>query len=628
MNKRTLLSVLIAGACVAPFMAQASNLQATSGEPYTMKASDLAKKEQELTNFPLMQSVKETIRTLDNASVELIEPGRAANPENVKRVEGIVKASDWEYLFPLRAQAYTYSNFLKAVGKFPALCQTYNDGRDSDAICRKELATMFAHFAQETGGHESWRPEAEWRQALVHVREMGWSEGQKGGYNGECNPDVWQGQTWPCGKDKDGDFLSYFGRGAKQLSYNYNYGPFSEAMYGDVRVLLDTPELVADTWLNLASAIFFFAYPQPPKPSMLQVIDGTWQPNEHDKANGLVPGFGVTTQIINGGVECGGPTEIAQSQNRIKYYKEFANYLKVPVPADEVLGCANMKQFDEYGAGALKIYWEQDWGWSADTPDGKTYACQLVGYQTPFSAFKDGDYTKCVQKFYNVNIVNDDGTPVTPADTTPADTTPSEDTPADTTPADTTPSEDTPADTTPPDDTTPADTTPADDTAPVVVNHAPVAIISGPVGAVEAGAQVSLSAESSTDEDGNKLTYTWRSQDGQTLSGEDKAVVTFTAPEAATAKQYEVSLTVSDGELSSTASYLLNVKAKASTPSEDEGAYPGWSANSTYNAGDIVNNHGKLFQCKPFPYSGWCNNAPTYYEPGVGLAWSDAWTAL
>ncbi|GAB5072612.1 PKD domain-containing protein [Citrobacter sedlakii] len=613
MNKRTLLSVLIAGACVAPFMAQASNLQATSGEPYTMKASDLAKKEQELTNFPLMQSVKETIRTLDNASVELIEPGRAANPENVKRVEGIVKASDWEYLFPLRAQAYTYSNFLKAAGKFPALCQTYNDGRDSDAICRKELATMFAHFAQETGGHESWRPEAEWRQALVHVREMGWSEGQKGGYNGECNPDVWQGQTWPCGKDKDGDFLSYFGRGAKQLSYNYNYGPFSEAMYGDVRVLLDKPELVADTWLNLASAIFFFAYPQPPKPSMLQVIDGTWQPNEHDKANGLVPGFGVTTQIINGGVECGGPTEIAQSQNRIKYYKEFANYLKVPVPADEVLGCANMKQFDEYGAGALKIYWEQDWGWSADTPDGKTYACQLVGYQTPFSAFKDGDYTKCVQKFYNVNIVNDDGTPVTPADTTPADTTPSEDTPADTTP---------------PDDTTPADTTPADDTAPVVVNHAPVAIISGPVGAVEAGAQVSLSAESSTDEDGNKLTYTWRSQDGQTLSGEDKAVVTFTAPEAATAKQYEVSLTVSDGELSSTASYLLNVKAKASTPSEDEGAYPGWSANSTYNAGDIVNNHGKLFQCKPFPYSGWCNNAPTYYEPGVGLAWSDAWTAL
>lgn len=603
MTKRTLLSVLVAGACIAPFMAQAASLQAASSEPYTMKASDLAKKEKELTNFPLMVSVKDTIATLDNSLVEQIEPGRASNPDNVKRVEGIVKASDWEYLFPLRAQSYTYSNFLKAVGKFPALCKTYNDGRDSDAICRKELATMFAHFAQETGGHESWRPEAEWRQALVHVREMGWTEGQKGGYNGECNPDVWQGQTWPCGKDKDGDFLSYFGRGAKQLSYNYNYGPFSEAMFGTVRTLLDKPELVADTWLNLASAIFFFAYPQPPKPSMLQVIDGTWQPNDHDKANGLVPGFGVTTQIINGGVECGGPTEIAQSENRIKYYKEFANYLKVPVPANEVLGCANMKQFDEGGAGALKIYWEQDWGWSPDTPDGKTYSCQLVGYQTPFSAFKEGDYTNCVKKFYNVNIINDDGSAVTPEeDKTSADTTP-------------------PADTTPAEDTTPVE--------PATVNHAPVAQIAGPIGAVEAGAQVSLSAEGSTDADGNKLTYTWRSQDGQTVTGQDKAVVTFKAPESATAQQYEIGLTVSDGELTSTTSYLLNVKAKAESKDEGtSGSYAAWSANSKYNAGDIVNNHGKLFQCKPFPYSGWCNNSPAYYEPGAGLAWADAWTAL
>lgn len=603
MTKRTLLSVLVAGACIAPFMAQAASLQAASSEPYTMKASDLAKKEKELTNFPLMVSVKDTIATLDNSLVEQIEPGRASNPDNVKRVEGIVKASDWEYLFPLRAQSYTYSNFLKAVGKFPALCKTYNDGRDSDAICRKELATMFAHFAQETGGHESWRPEAEWRQALVHVREMGWTEGQKGGYNGECNPDIWQGQTWPCGKDKDGDFVSYFGRGAKQLSYNYNYGPFSEAMFGTVRTLLDKPELVADTWLNLASAIFFFAYPQPPKPSMLQVIDGTWQPNDHDKANGLVPGFGVTTQIINGGVECGGPTEIAQSENRIKYYKEFANYLKVPVPANEVLGCANMKQFDEGGAGALKIYWEQDWGWSPDTPDGKTYSCQLVGYQTPFSAFKEGDYTNCVKKFYNVNIINDDGSAVTPGeDKTPADTTP-------------------PADTTAAEDTTPVE--------PATVNHAPVAQIAGPIGAVEAGAQVSLSAEGSTDADGNKLTYTWRSQDGQTVTGQDKAVVTFKAPESATAQQYEIGLTVSDGELTSTTSYLLNVKAKAESKDEGtSGSYAAWSANSKYNAGDIVNNHGKLFQCKPFPYSGWCNNAPAYYEPGAGLAWADAWTAL
>ena len=43
MNKRTLLSVLIAGACVAPVSAQATRLKAESSVPYTRKARDLAK---------------------------------------------------------------------------------------------------------------------------------------------------------------------------------------------------------------------------------------------------------------------------------------------------------------------------------------------------------------------------------------------------------------------------------------------------------------------------------------------------------------------------------------------------------------------------------------------------------
>ena len=51
-------------------------------------------------------------------------------------------------------------------------------------------------------------------------------------------------------------------------------------MFGEGRLLLDHPDFVADTWLNLASATWFYTTPQPPKPSMLHVIDGTWQPNE------------------------------------------------------------------------------------------------------------------------------------------------------------------------------------------------------------------------------------------------------------------------------------------------------------------------------------------------------------
>ncbi|WP_239698852.1 PKD domain-containing protein, partial [Salmonella enterica] len=274
------------------------------------------------------------------------------------------------------------------------------------------------------------------------------------------------------------------------------------------------------------------------------------------------------------------------SLNRIAYYKEFANYLKVPVPADEVLGCKKMKQFDEGGAGALPIYWEQDWGWSADTADGKTYSCQLVGYQTPYTAFKEGDYTKCVQHYFNVNVVDDNGT--TEPDVTP----------------------------------TPAPVTDE--------NVAPVARIAGPVGAVEAGSPVSLSAEGSTDANGDKLTYTWMSQDGKTLSGQDKAVVIFNAPDVTQNTQYVVNLTVSDGTLSSTAVYTLNVKAKAAAADDEDKttSYPAWSSSQKWNPGDIVNNNGALYQCKPFPEGSWCNVAPAYYEPGVGIAWADAWNAL
>lgn len=94
----------------------------------------------------------------------------------------------------MAAPEYTYTKFLRAIGKFPAFCGDYTDGRDADAICKKSIVTAFAHFAQETGGHIAkdnvWdNPLAleEWQQALVHVREMGWSEGQPG-YTTGCGP--------------------------------------------------------------------------------------------------------------------------------------------------------------------------------------------------------------------------------------------------------------------------------------------------------------------------------------------------------------------------------------------------------------------------------------------------------
>lgn len=163
----------------------------------TVSLQALQQKEAELTDTPLMKLIKASIRTLPNVEVEQIVPGRADNPANAKRVESIVSASDWNYLFTERSAEYTYENFLKAVGKFPAFCGDYEDGRDADLICRRSLATMFAHFTQETGGHNPASEVPQWRQGLVCVREMGWTEEMRNGYNAECSLDTMAGESLP-----------------------------------------------------------------------------------------------------------------------------------------------------------------------------------------------------------------------------------------------------------------------------------------------------------------------------------------------------------------------------------------------------------------------------------------------
>ncbi|MGP9800817.1 glycoside hydrolase family 19 protein [Rheinheimera sp. NSM] len=621
--------------------------------------AELDAKEASLTSFPEMEMVKATIATRDNAVVEAVAPGKADNPSNVQRIERLFDEQQFEYVFPMRAPEYTYRGFLQAAAKFPAFCGDYEDGRNAEEICSKTLAVAVAHFAQETGGHDIHSPIPEWRQALVHVREMGWSEDTANGYAGECNPNTWQGQTWPCGTLANGEFKSYFGRGAKQLSYNYNYGPFSQAMFGTVRTLLDEPALVADSWLNLASAVFFFVYPQPPKPSMLHVIDGTWQPNAHDIANGLVPGFGVTTQIMNGGVECGGANEHAQSANRIKYYRDTAAYFGVEISNDEVLGCKGMKYFDEYGAGALKISWEEDYSYVADNPNGgKSYACQLVGYQTAHSALLPGDYKKCLlQKFPEV-VITDGGDINLPPVAVITGPTSVENMPTVTlSAAQSTDPENKPltyawtlpqgvsADTvenvtlvaalpavtkdttlqfklTVTDEEGLSATASHDLTiiAETDGNKAPVAVITGPA-EIEGGSELLLSGAESSDAEGSELTFAWTLPAGVSADSttEQQLVVQLPAPAKDTPFHFALQVTDAKGAASKVVQHQVVVKG-------DPTAIPAYQAGFAYQAGDQVSNDGSVYECKPWPATGWCAGAAWAYEPGKGTAWDTAWT--
>ena len=80
----------------------------------------------------------------------------------------------------------------------------------------------------------------------------------------------------------------------------------------------------------------------------VQVVDGTWVPNQADLAAGLEPGFGVTTNIINGGIECGKGSELAQSKNRQEYFRSN----------QRVLNKQRLPTFVSYFRNQVSIYFE------------------------------------------------------------------------------------------------------------------------------------------------------------------------------------------------------------------------------------------------------------------------------
>ena len=138
---------------------------------------------------PITEEIKNlratTVCSLDNESVDAIRPLRSDNPKNVRNVEAIFPESKFNEFFPKRNPAYTYENFLKAIGKFPAICS-------SASLCPKILANMFGHIQQEVAG-------------LFYLEEI-----NKQPYCASWT--AWVVAAYPCVPGK-----MYFGRGAKQL---------------------------------------------------------------------------------------------------------------------------------------------------------------------------------------------------------------------------------------------------------------------------------------------------------------------------------------------------------------------------------------------------------------------------
>jgi hypothetical protein len=237
-------------------------------------------------------------------------------------------ARKWDSLFPnrfhiskypdsnfsgvVKKDFYNFNAFVTAAKMFPLFL---GDGNDS--IQRRELAAFLANMAHETSGGWEEAPGGIFQWGLYFVSEKKFP-------NPSFNYADTSKKKWLPVAGK-----SYHGRGPMQLSWNYNYGQFSEAYFGNKQILLDDPDLLLkDSVLCFASAIWFWVRDQYPKPSCHDLMAGQWEPTAKDIAGGRGLGFGTVVNVINGGLECG-ENHSERTKYRYGYYQYFCNFFHI-----------------------------------------------------------------------------------------------------------------------------------------------------------------------------------------------------------------------------------------------------------------------------------------------------------
>ncbi|CAI5452573.1 unnamed protein product [Caenorhabditis angaria] len=207
----------------------------------------------------------------------------------------------------------------------------------------------------------------------------------------------------------------YFGRGAIQISYNYNYGQFNDWLKTqEIDVdLLANPNLVMTKMnppLAIMASLWFYMTPQPPKPAMHDIVMGNWNAGEKNDAAGYSgPIFGPTSLIINN--ECTGEDSADPGQGgenrRIKAFKWFCGYFDVPYGSESTLSCKGMPQ--QFDTMYYNLSYEPDWSTSwKDQPCDCAPASYggMINYYDPsyypaqFVELNEANRVKCVASVY------------------------------------------------------------------------------------------------------------------------------------------------------------------------------------------------------------------------------------
>ncbi|KAL2535197.1 Chitinase family protein [Forsythia ovata] len=215
---------------------------------------------------------------------------------------------------------YTYESFIKASRYFPRFGNTGHL-----ATRKREIAAFLAQISHETTGGWPTAPDGPYAWGLCFKEEVS----PQSDYCDSTN------KQWPCYPGK-----SYKGRGPIQLSWNYNYGPAGKALGFDG---LKNPEIVSNSSLiAFKTALWFWMTEQKPKPSCHNVMVGRYDPTKKDMVANRTAGFGLVTNIINGGLECGIPTD-GRVADRIGYFQRYASIFNVD--AGPNLDCQYQKPY-------------------------------------------------------------------------------------------------------------------------------------------------------------------------------------------------------------------------------------------------------------------------------------------
>ncbi|KAG2627731.1 hypothetical protein PVAP13_3KG262183 [Panicum virgatum] len=217
---------------------------------------------------------------------------------------------------------YTYDAFLAAAAAFPAFGTTGGDEQR-----KREVAAFLGQTSHETTGGWPAAPDGPFSWGYCFKQE-------RSPPSDYCDPRP----EWPCAPGK-----KYFGRGPIQLSYNYNYGPAGRAIGVD---LLSNPDLVAtDPVVSFKTALWFWMTARGNKPSCHAVITGQWAPTAADRAAGRgAPGYGVVTNVINGGLECGHGAD-PRVADRIGFYKRYCDVFRIGYGSGD-LDCGGQRPFN------------------------------------------------------------------------------------------------------------------------------------------------------------------------------------------------------------------------------------------------------------------------------------------